>query len=169
MPESSSFTARLREARADDAQAICDIYNPFVLESCVSFEETAVKPEEMVQRMRTHGPTHPWLVMESDGSVEAYAYAVPWRVRPAYRYSVECSVYVAPSARRRGHARRLYAALFERLRAAGMHSVIAGIALPNEASVALHEAMGMRKVAHFAQVGRKFDSWLDVGYWQREL
>jgi phosphinothricin acetyltransferase len=144
--EPPSTAATLREARAQDAEAICAIYNPFVLDSCVSFEETA-----------------------SGGSVQAYAYAVPWRARPAYRHSVECSVYVAPEVRRRGHGRRLYQALFERLRAAGMHSVIAGIALPNEASVALHEAMGMHKVAHFAQVGRKFGRWVDVGYWQREL
>lgn len=169
MPEPPTTSATLREARAQDAEAICAIYNPFVLDSCVSFEETAVEPDEMRRRMRAHGAACPWLVMESGGSVQAYAYAVPWRARPAYRHSVECSVYVAPEVRRRGHGRRLYQALFARLRAAGMHSVIAGIALPNEASVALHEAVGMHKVAHFAQVGRKFGRWVDVGYWQRAL
>lgn len=169
MPDSTSTAATLREARAEDAEAICAIYNPFVLDSCVSFEESAVEPDEMRRRMRAHGPAYPWLVMEAGGIIEAYAYAVPWRARPAYRHSVECSVYVAPGARRRGHGRKLYEALFARLREAGMHSVIAGIAQPNEASVALHEAMGMHKVAHFAQVGQKFGRWVDVAYWQREL
>jgi len=169
MPDTPPSLATLRGAREEDAEAICAIYNPFVLESWVSFEEAAVEPDEMRRRMRAYGETHPWLVMEAAGVIQAYAYAVPWRARPAYRHSVECSVYVAPGARRRGYGQRLYEALFARLREAGMHSVIAGIAQPNEASVALHEAMGMRKVAHFAQVGRKFGRWVDVGYWQREL
>lgn len=169
MPDTPAPAAVLRDARPADADAICAIYNPFVLDTCVSFEETAVEPDEMRRRMRAHGDACPWLVMEVAGVVEAYAYAVPWRTRPAYRTSVECSVYVAPDVRRRGHGRRLYTALFERLRAAGMRSVIAGIALPNPASIAMHEAMGMSKVAHFVRVGRKFGRWVDVGYWQREL
>lgn len=169
MRDGSLPAAIPRDARPEDAEAICAIYNPYIQDTCVSFEESAVPPEEMRRRISAHGDRYPWLVMEEDGAVVAYAYAAPWRQRQAYRYSVECSVYVASRAQRRGHGRRLYAVLFERLRAAGMHSVIAGIALPNEASVALHESMGMTQAARFVEVGRKFDQWVDVGYWQRVL
>ena len=98
-----------------------------------------------------------------------YAYATPWRVRSAYRFSVESSVYVSPDHPRKGVGTRLYRQLIDELRARGLHMVIGGIAQPNEASVALHEAMGFKKVAHFSEVGMKFGRWIDVGYWELKL
>jgi phosphinothricin acetyltransferase len=112
------------------------------------------------------GASRPWLVAE-DERVLGFAYAGRWRGRCAYRFSAEITVYMDERATGRGLGSRLLTELFERLRAAGMHSVLAGIALPNEASVALHEKMGMEKVAHFGQVGFKLGRWIDVGYWQR--
>jgi phosphinothricin acetyltransferase len=170
MPVTSSRPENhLRAACEADASFICDIYNPYVLESRVTFEEVAVTPGEMRRRMGAHGTAFPWLVIESGGVLEAFAYATPWKPRAAYRHSVECSVYVASRAQRRGHGRRLYGELVQRLRSTGMRTAIAGIALPNEASVALHESLGFAKVAHFERIGHKLGRWVDVGYWQLQL
>ncbi len=111
----------------------------------------------------------PWLVATVDGKLVAYAYATKWRVRHAYRFAVESSVYVDRDRPRLGAGTALYRVLIERCRASGLHLMIGGIALPNEASVRLHEKMGFEKVAHFSEVGRKFDQWIDVGYWQLNL
>lgn len=159
----------IRPASPLDATAICAIYNPFVAASTISFEECAVSPEQMAERNLQVGATLPWLVMEIDGVLAGYAYATPWRVRPAYRRSVETSVYVAPARAGTGVATALYGALLADLRARGMHAVIAGIAQPNPASVALHERLGFRKVAHFSEVGFKLGRWVDVGYWELQL
>ncbi|QGZ37742.1 phosphinothricin acetyltransferase [Pseudoduganella flava] len=161
----------IRDANPADAAAIAAIYNPYIADSTISFEEEAVSVEEM--RTRVQGVQDgglPWLVLEhDDGSIAGYAYATKWRVRHAYRFSVETTVYLAPAHGRKGHGTALYVALLERLRAAGCHLAIAGIAQPNEASVALHEKMGYRKVAHFSEVGFKFGRWVDVGYWELKL
>lgn len=162
--------ASIRDAVAGDAAAIAAIYNHFVLHSTVTFEEQAVDAEEFARRIATiYAAGLPWLVRESADGIVAYAYATPWRARSAYRFSVEVTVYVADGHHGQGHGRALYTALFDRLRAQGKHAVLAGVTLPNAASVALHEAMGMVKVAHLPEVGFKFGRWLDVGYWHRLL
>jgi phosphinothricin acetyltransferase len=160
----------LRDAIPDDAPAIAAIYNPYITGTTISFEEEPVHDAEMARRVaEVQAAGLPWLVAELDGAVVGYAYATKWRVRHAYRHSVESSVYLAPAAERRGVGTALYEALLERLRAGGYHLVIGGIALPNAASVALHEKMGYEKAAHFKEVGYKFGRWLDVGYWQKNL
>jgi phosphinothricin acetyltransferase len=111
----------------------------------------------------------PWLVAESDGHIRGYAYATKWKARSAYRFSVETTVYLADGLGRQGLGSRLYEELFRLLKKQGIHAAIGGIALPNDASVALHEKLGMRKVAHFEQVGFKFGKWVDVAYWERFL
>jgi phosphinothricin acetyltransferase len=111
----------------------------------------------------------PWLVAEQGSEVVGYAYATPWKTRSAYRFSAEITAYLSPAHARRGIGTQLYAELFSILRAQGIHAVMGCIALPNDASVALHEKLGLRKVAHFQQVGFKLDRWIDVGYWQRLL
>ena len=107
-----------------------------------------------------------WLVWEEDERVLGFCYASNWKARSAYRHSVESTVYVHPDYLRRGIGLRLYEALLAELRLRGIHAVIGGIALPNAASIGLHERLGFEKVAHFREVGRKFDRWIDVGYWQ---
>jgi L-amino acid N-acyltransferase YncA len=160
----------LRLATPDDAAAIAAIYNHFITTTTISFEEAEVSAGDMAQRVAdVLAAGLPWLV-ECDGdTLLGYAYATKWRVRHAYRFSVESTVYLAPDQAGRGLGSRLYRELIKRLRAAGCHLVIGGIALPNEASVGLHEALGFEKVAHFREVGYKFDRWLDVGYWQLAL
>jgi L-amino acid N-acyltransferase YncA len=160
----------IRNATPDDAKAIVDIYNPYILDSLVTFEEQSVTQQEMAGRILGVSEAElPWLVAEVEGRIVGYAYATRWRVRPAYRYSVESTVYLAPAAAGQGIGSRLYTELFLQLREKKIHVVIAGIVQPNAASVALHERLGFRKVAHFAEVGFKFGGWHDVGYWQLNL
>jgi len=159
----------IRSATTADAAALADIYNPFVLHSTITFEEEPVEPAEMARRIAERGAALPWLVEEREGRILGYAYASPWKPRSAYRFTVESTVYVAPDAARRGVGEGLYRALFDDLRRRGLHSIIGLIALPNAASVALHEKLGFVKAAHLQEVGRKFDRWIDVGNWQLRL
>lgn len=167
-PAAEAFA--IREATVADAPAIAALYNPYVAETTITFEEVPVSAEQMAARVgEVQQAGLPWLVLEEGGALRGYAYATRWKPRSAYRFSVESSVYLAMGHTGRGHGRRLYEALFEALRARGVHAVIGGIALPNPASVALHERMGMAPVAQFREVGFKFDRWIDVGYWERLL
>lgn len=160
----------IRNVEIRDASALARIYNPYVQDSTITFEEQVVADEPMAERVREVLDSGlPWLVDEDDGIVRGFAYASRWKGRCAYRYSVETTVYLDRSAIGQGLGRRLYAELIERLRAKKLHVAIGGIALPNPASVALHERLGFRKVAHFAEVGFKFGRWVDVGYWERIL
>lgn len=156
----------LRWATTADSDAICAIYNPYVDSSTVTFEVEPVSPAAMAARIAEVGASQPWIVSEVEGQVVGYAYASPWKGRCAYRYSVEATIYLRDGFGRRGLGTELYAALVDELRGRGLHAVIGGIALPNAASVGLHEKLGFRKVAHFEQVGWKLGRWIDVGYWQ---
>ncbi|CAN7597684.1 arsinothricin resistance N-acetyltransferase ArsN1 family B [Massilia sp. LjRoot122] len=161
---------QIRPATLDDAAAICAIYNPYVATTTISFEEAPVLAADMAQRIADVGAAGlPWLVAESGGKLIGYAYATKWRARPAYRTSVESSVYVDGAAAGRGIGTALYRALLDALRTREVHMVIGGIAQPNERSVVLHERLGFRKVAHFSEVGRKFGRWVDVAYWELRL
>lgn len=160
----------VRPAQSDDAAAIAAIYQHYILTTTVSFEESAVDAAEIAQRMAGVAAAGlPYLVAEDHGIVTGYAYATPWRARPAYRGSVETSVYLATGTHGRGTGTALYRLLLEQLTERGFHLAIGGIAQPNPASVALHEKLGFGKVAHFSEVGRKFGRWVDVGYWQCRL
>lgn len=156
----------IRSATPADAAAICVIYNHYVLETAITFEEAAVRPVEMESRIRETLPGLPWLVWDHDGSIHGYAYASKWKGRCAYRHSAEVTVYLDPASTGRGAGSQLYQALFADLRQRRFHTAIGGVALPNPASIALHERLGFRKVAHFEQVGWKLGRWIDVGYWQ---
>jgi L-amino acid N-acyltransferase YncA len=157
----------IRAAEVDDASRLAEIYNPYVLETSISFEEAPVSADEMAGRIRkVRQAGLPWLVAEQEDIIAGYAYATRWRERHAYRFAVECTVYTAAECQGQGVGRALYGVLLPALKAAGYHAVVAVIALPNPASVALHERFGMRKVAHFPQVGFKFGQWHDVGNWQ---
>lgn len=158
-----------REATGSDAEAICRIYNHYVLGTTITFEEEAVTVETMGGRIAEVTSRYPWLVCEVEGKVVGYAYATGWRPRTAYRYSVESTIYLDAAICGRGLGAPLYADLIRRLREGGFHRVMGGVALPNEASVALHERLGFKKVAQFTEVGWKFGRWIDVGYWELEL
>ncbi len=161
----------IRAATNNDAQAICDIYNYYITDTVVTFEEEVVCAKDMCQRMaKVKSEGHPWYVAEdSQGNILGYAYATQWRQRFSFRFSVEVTVYLSSKYAGNGVGTKLYQKLFSQLKANGIHSVIGGITLPNDASVAIHEKFSMKKVAHFTEVGFKFGQWLDVGYWQRTL
>jgi L-amino acid N-acyltransferase YncA len=160
----------IRAATESDARAIADIYNYYIANSVVTFEELTVSQNDIFERIqKVTGSDLPWLVAEDEGAVIGYAYAGKWNVRSAYRHTVETTVYLSNSSVSKGWGTKLYTALFDNLRHNLIHVVIGGITLPNPASIALHEKFGMKKVAHFKAVGYKFGQWLDVGYWQTEL
>jgi phosphinothricin acetyltransferase len=161
---------RIRSASTEDGDEIARIYQHYVLNTSISFEEQPPSPGEMSERIdEVMSSALPWLVAGRDRQIVGYAFAVKWKARPAYRHSVESSVYLDPALIGRGVGTQLYRALLETLRQRSIHTVIGGIALPNAASVALHERLGFAKVAHFREVGYKFGQWIDVGYWQRSL
>lgn len=164
------MNVQIRPVQAPDAEQICHIYNHYILNTTISFEYTTVSAAEMGQRIeQLQAAKLPWLVLETNVGIQAYAYASPWKARYAYRFAVESSVYVAVNAGGQGFGRLLYTNLMTKLRVLDMHTVIAVVALPNPASVAFHEKMGFQQAALFHEVGWKFDRWIDVGYWQLRL
>ncbi len=156
---------------ASEAQAaeILALYRPFVNGTIVSFELAAPGLDEMRQRITTNLKKWPWLVCELDGQLAGYVYATKHRDRAAYQWAVDVSAYVHPQYQRAGIGRALYISLFSLLRLQGFYNAYAGIALPNPASVGLHEAVGFRQVGIYRQVGYKLGGWHDVGWWQRQL
>ncbi len=162
----------IRPAQAEDAAAIAAIYAPFVLSGTVSFETEAPDARQMRTRMAASDGLYPWIVAtngDPQGGVLAYAYATRFRDRPAYRYVVETSVYVAGPTQGQGAGRLLYEALIDTLRAQGFTQAIGAIALPNDGSIRLHEAVGFRRAGVYREVGYKQGQWIDVGFWQCEL
>ncbi|MFM9944876.1 MAG: arsinothricin resistance N-acetyltransferase ArsN1 family B [Bacteroidia bacterium] len=157
----------IRNAEPKDAKAICDIYNYYVLNTIVTFEEDMVQAEDMAERIKTVLEKYTWLVFENEGEIVGYAYAGEWKSRCSYRFSVESSVYLKHGLSGQGIGSKLYSALFKALEKTDIHAIIGGISLPNEGSIALHEKFGFEKVAQFKEVGFKFDKWIDVGYWEK--
>ena len=156
---------RIRTAKTSDAAAITEIYAPIVRETVISFEADPPSASRMAARIVTVLDTHPWIVGEEDGRILGYAYAGPHRSRAAYRWACDVSVYVRPEAQRRGVGTKLYRALFEILDRQNLAAAFAGIALPNAASVVLHESLGFRPVGTYRKVGFKLGVWHDVEWW----
>lgn len=159
----------IRSATEQDTAQILAIYQPIVETTVISFELEPPSLAEMEQRIATIGARFPWLVCEDGNLVLGYAYATAHRARRAYQWSVDVSVYVHERARRKGVARALYTALFKILVVQGFFNAYAVIALPNPASIGLHEALGFRPVGVYRQVGYKLGAWHDVGWWQLRL
>lgn len=168
----------VREATADDADALARIYNHYIRETVITFEIDEVDAGVMVGRVaKLQAAGLPWLVAVEGAALLGYAYAAPYRERAAYVHALETSVYLDPEARGKGVGTALFERLFSLLSAldarqsphAPVHAIVGGIALPNDASIALHERFGMTHLGTFTEVGRKFDRWIDVGYWQATL
>jgi L-amino acid N-acyltransferase YncA len=152
-----------------DAAACAAIYAPYVESTVISFEDVPPDAAEFAHRIEKYSKTHHFLVAEEEGAVVGYAYACEWATRPAYRWSVETSVYVDSERRGGGAGRALYLELFERLRAQGFRIAVAGVTLPNPASIGLHESMGFEPIGALRDIGWKSGAWHDVGYWQLYL
>jgi L-amino acid N-acyltransferase YncA len=147
----------VRAIKIQDAVQIAEIYNHYILNSISTFEESPVSTEEMSQRIQTTITTLPWVVYEEDDQILGYAYASPWKARSAYLHSAEITVYLKHGETNKGLGKKLYLDLIQRLKELNYRTIIGGIALPNDASIALHEKLGFEKVAHFKKVGFKFD------------
>ena len=156
----------IRPVTPADAPALAALYNPYIRDTTITFEEDPVTAEEMAARIAKVTEAYPWLVWEEEGRVLGYAYSSVWRARAAYRHSTETAIYLAMDQRQKGAGTRLYQALLDELRARGFHLVLGGLALPNEASVRLHEKLGFKNAGHMREAGRKFDRWIDVGFWE---
>ena len=165
----------IRSATEADGEALAAIYAPAILDSPASFEEFPPDGAEMARRVAATVPTHPYLVAEAAGEGDApdqvlgYAYASVFRARKAYERTAETSVYLAAEAQGQGLGRKLMEALLAELRERRFHRVIAGATLPNPASVALHQSLGFQFVGVFKEVGFKFGTWHDVGFWELGL
>ncbi|TDO99408.1 arsinothricin resistance N-acetyltransferase ArsN1 family B [Marinomonas balearica] len=160
----------IRNATQNDAAKIAAIYNHYIAKTVITFEEEPVSIIDIVERVQNvQSLDLPWIVVEVDGEVAGYAYAAHWHKRSAYRFSVEATVYLSPCHSGKGLGTLLYQALFDKLRHSNIRTVIGCIALPNDASISLHEKLGMKKIGHFEEVGYKFGHWWDVGYWQLTL
>jgi L-amino acid N-acyltransferase YncA len=159
----------IRDATADDAVACAAIYAPYVTGTAITFEVDPPTAAEMATRIARAQDGHAWLVLEDDGRVVGYAYGGPFMTRAAYRWSTAVSVYLEPGRRRTGTGSALYRALFARLAARGYRTALAGITLPNEASLGLHRALGFEPVGTYRRVGWKSGAWHDVAWLQRPL
>jgi phosphinothricin acetyltransferase len=168
----SARDATLRHADPQrDAAACAAIYAPYVTAGAATFEEVVLDASQFAERIATTSSAYPWLVLDDgDGDgVFGYAYASAHRARAAYRWTVEVGIYVDPARHRGGAGRRLYGALFELLRRQNLRVALAGITVPNAASIGLHRAMGFEEVGVFRDVGYKAGAWRDVAWWQLNL
>jgi L-amino acid N-acyltransferase YncA len=163
---------KVRAATEEDAAACAAIYTSYVTDTAITFEFEPPTAEQMAERIAAAERTHAWLVLEDledDGRVVGYAYGGPFKSRPAYRWACEVSIYLETGRRRTGGGRALYEALFSRLAERGYRTAIAGMALPNEASEALHRALGFEPVGTYRRIGWKHGRWHDVAWMQRTL
>jgi phosphinothricin acetyltransferase len=156
----------IRLANLVDAEQVAAIYNYYIKNTHHTFETEPLNPDEMQQRIAEIGEQYPYLVAEQEGEILGYAHAAQFRLREAYAYSAEVSIYVKNEAKQKGIGTRLYMQLFDDLSETNIHAIVAGISLPNDASIRFHERLGFVKVAHFREVGYKLGRWIDVGYWE---
>jgi phosphinothricin acetyltransferase len=156
----------LRPVRLGDAPGIAEIYNHYITHTIITFEEEALSPRIMEDRIREVIPRFPWFVWEEGGELAGYAYAHAWHQRAAYRFAAEDSVYLKPGWERRGIGTKLLQKVLGELRSREFHAVMAAITVPIGGSVGLHESLGFKKTGQFNQIGYKLGSWLDVGYWE---
>jgi L-amino acid N-acyltransferase YncA len=154
---------------ADDAAACAAIYAPFVSDTVISLEERPPTAAEFTERIERICLAHPWLVAEDRDHLLGYAYASPHRERASYRWAADVAVYVADGQRRRGVGRSLYEMLFRLLAAQNLRIACAGITLPNDASIGLHQACGFQPVGVYRRIGWKMGAWRDVAWWQLDL
>lgn len=156
----------IRPAQLADAGQLAAIYNYYVIHSVATFALEPATERQMSEQIDTTPEQYPWLVLDIAGRIVGYAKLSQWKPREAYARTTEISVYIKHGEEGQGYGRLLYKALIEQARELGLHALLAGISLPNEASVKLHEKFGFEQVAHFKQTGHKFGHWVDVGYWQ---
>lgn len=156
----------IRPVKPGDALSIVNIYNYYIKNTVISFEEIPLSVKDMEERILKISARYPWLVWEESGDLTGYVYVNTWKEKSAYRYAAELSIYIKQGFQGKGMGRELLNRLLGEIRKTNLHVLVAGITLPNEASVALHEKFGFKKAACFSEIGFKSGQWLDVGYWE---
>ncbi len=157
----------IRKATLDDARAICNIYNYYIEHTAVTFETTPVAESDMRQRMsEVFESGYSFYVGEADDKIIGYYYTHRWNNRSAYSTTVEESIYLDKDETGKGYGTQFFKHLLARIDKSRIHVLIAGISIPNEGSVRLHEKFGFKQISHMKEIGRKFDQWQDVGHWQ---
>lgn len=159
----------VRPARKEDCGRIAEIYNYYIENTTISFEEALVTKDDIEKRLDRIARVFPWIVYEDERGIEGYAYLSAWKDRSAYRYTAETTIYVEKDEVGRGIGSILLEALIEEIKKTDIHILMAVIALPNEKSIQAHEKFGFRKAAHFCEVGYKHGKWIDVGYWELQF
>ncbi len=159
----------IRIADKKDYQAILNIYTPYILETAFTFEEEVPSIEKFSQRLSAIQSALPLLVCEEQDIIVGYAYASDHREKSSYRWTKEVSIYIAQEHHRKGIARNLYERLFKTLKAQGFNSLLAGITIPNDPSVAFHESFGFKQIAMYQAIGFKHNKWHDVGWWELHI
>lgn len=161
--------AKVRDATVDDADACAAIYAPYVTDTAITFESDPPGTQEMAERITTALRTHAWVVLEESGRVVGYAYGATFMARAAYQWSCAVSVYIEHGRQHTGGGRMLYTVLLGRLAERGFRTAVAGMALPNDASVGLHHALGFEPVGTYRSIGWKHGRWHDVAWMQRKI
>lgn len=156
----------IRPLNLNDTEELLDIYNYYVLNSIVTFDDEALSLDTFKDKITHINADYPFIVFEENNDILGYAYGSKWRPKPAYKHTVESTVYVKHGVLGKQIGTKLYTELLSQLKQQNYHAVLGGLTLPNDASVKLHEKFGFKQVAHFKEVGLKFGKWLDVGFWQ---
>ena len=157
----------IRACKEKDIPQLCDIYNYYITNTVITFEDVILTTHQLSARISEYTQHYPWLVCEVAGRIVGYAYASKWKERSAYKNTAEVTVYLHHEFTAKGYGKSLYHVLIDTLKQQNSHVLLACISLPNQASIAIHESFGFKKVAHFSEVGFKFNQWIDVGYWQK--
>ena len=159
----------IRKVQIEDAKQLLDIYNYYVENSIITFDIEPLSLEGFTEKIMGINEVYPFLIYEEDEEILGYAYGSRWRPKPAYKYTVESTVYVKHGVHGKQIGTKLYIELLSLLKQQKFHLVLGALTLPNEASIKLHEKIGFKQVAHFSEVGLKFNTWHDVGFWQLKL
>lgn len=152
----------IRNVRPSDAQEIADIYNYYIVHTTITFETEPVTKQEMERRIKEISANYPYFVCEEDGNIMGYCYAHPWRTRAAFLHTLETSVYLCHEAKHHGIGIQMVKHLIDLCKVQGYHALIACITDENQDSCTFHERLGFKQVAHYEQVGWKFDRWLGL-------
>ncbi|HAY88293.1 MAG TPA: phosphinothricin acetyltransferase [Bacteroidetes bacterium] len=159
----------IREATQDDLSQIVDIYNHYIKNTLITFDEEPYTVSQLSDKILSLQKNYPVLVMHTGDSVLGYAYAAAWKAKTAYKHSAETTIYIHPDHEGKGLGQRLYNALLSSLALFEVVNAIACITIPNEASIKLHEKLGFKKIGRFDKVGYKMEQWVDVEYWQKHV
>ena len=159
----------IRDFQLDDIKKLVEIYNYYIQHTVITFDQVPFTIADFEQKIKPIYKKYPFIVFEENNEILGYAYGSSWRTKPSYKFTAESTIYLTKDALGKGIGTKLYTELLQRLKQQKIHTIIGGLTLPNAASIKLHEKLGFKKVAHFKEVGRKFEQWLDVGFWQLTL